>query len=145
MSPLIAEEIRLLVCSILWGMCLAAGYDVTHGTVCHLFRKRWWQDMVDLWYWTICAIMLFAMICEENYGTIRWYILAGASVGAGIYYGGIRPWIHRLLRPVWIFARKTRQFVENLLKNRRKSVTLKDKIESGAVGAGKGKGHGQIR
>ena len=85
------------------------------------------------------------MIREENGGVLRWYALVGAAAGAGTYGLGIRPVIHRILKIMWIPIRKTIQFVENLLKKRKKSVTLIGKIENGALRAERGRGHGRIR
>ena len=131
--------------SLVWGLALGTGYDVVQWLGRWVFRGKWWRGLEDLLYWTVCAVVLFAMIREENGGTLRWYALAGAVAGAAVYSTGIRPVIHRLLRPVWIMAAKTIHFVENLLKKRKKSVTLKDKIENGVVGAERGSKHGQIR
>lgn len=116
MSPLITEEAVLLVRSVMYGVFLGAGYDVLHWPMVHLFRDKWWCGLEDLLYWTLCALIIFAMIREENGGTIRWYVLAGAVAGSGIYRGGFRPILHRLLKPLWKPIRKIRQFVENLLK-----------------------------
>ena len=116
MSPVITEEAGFLIRSVVYGIFLGAFYEVMHRLVSILFRRKWWRGLEDLLYWTVCALILFSMIREDNGGTIRWYVLAGAVAGAGMYYGGIRPVFHRLFRPLLKFARKIRQFVEKLLK-----------------------------
>ncbi len=145
MSTVITGEIEFLFRSVVYGACLGAAYDMMRRIVGGLFRGSWWRGLEDLLYWTVCAIVLFSMIREENDGTIRWYVLAGTAAGAGIYYSVFRPVVHRILRLLWMPVRKLTQFVENLLKKRKKSVTLIDKIDSGASGARKGRRHGQIR
>lgn len=142
MSHIITEEAGFLLRSLVWGLTLGAVYDVVQWLGQGIFSRKWWRGLQDLLYWTICAVLLFAMIRQENGGTIRWYALAGAAAGASVYYVGIRPVIHRLLRPVWILATKPLHFVENLLKKRKKSVILKDKVESGVIGAERGSKHG---
>ncbi len=139
------EETGFLLRSIMCGAVLSVGYDLMRWIVDGLFRRRWWRGLEDLLYWTVCAIVLFAMIREENGGVLRWYALVGAAAGAGTYGLGIRPVIHRILKIMWIPIRKTIQFVENLLKKRKKSVTLIGKIENGALRAERGRGHGRIR
>lgn len=118
MSPVITDETVFFLRSVVYGVCLGAAYEVVRGIVDVLFRGPWWRGLEDLVYWTICAIVLFSMIREENDGMIRWYVLAGAAAGAGVYSCGIRPLLHRFLRPLWTFARKSIQFVENLLKKK---------------------------
>ena len=127
MSQVIAEEVRFLLVSVVWGGLMSAGYELLRlGRL--LFRHgQWWIGLEDLLYWTICAVLVFWMVMEENDGMIRWYALAGCVVGAGIY----QRLFHRLfvwaLRPLWKGYTFFRQFVENLLKKRKKSVTLRDK------------------
>ena len=116
MSPVITEEAGFLIRSVVYGIFLGAFYEVMHWLVSILFRRKWWRGLEDLLYWTVCALILFSMIREDNGGTIRWYVLAGAVAGSGIYRGGFRPILHRLLKPLWKTIRKIRQFVENLLK-----------------------------
>ena len=116
MSPVITEEVEFLVRSVVYGVFLGAFYEIMHRLVSILFRKKWWRGLEDLLYWTVCALVLFSMIREDNGGIIRWYLLAGATAGAGVYCGGLRPILHCLLRPLWKTIRKNRQFVEKLLK-----------------------------
>lgn len=139
MSPVIAKEALLFLRSVVYGIGLGAAYEIMRRIAGGLFRRSWWRGLEELSFWTVCATVLFSMVREENGGTIRWYVLAGAAIGAGIYHCGIRPILHRMLRPLWKLARKSRRFVENLLKKRKKSVTLIDKVEIGPSGARKGR------
>lgn len=116
MSPVITEETAFLIRSVVYGVFLGVFYGILHRLIDVLFRRMWWRGLEDLLYWTICALVLFSMIREDNGGTIRWYVLAGAAGGGWLYYGGIRPGIHRLFLPLWKFAGKIRESVENLLK-----------------------------
>lgn len=145
MSPLITGEAVFLLRSVICGMILGIGYEIMGRIVGLLFRRKWWRGLEDLLYWVICALVLFAMICEENGGTIRWYVLVGASAGAGVYYCVVCPILHRILRPLWTLTRKITQFVEKLLKKGEKSVTLINKVKNGALCAKRGRRHGQIR
>ena len=117
-----------MLSSLVWGAILGAGYDAVHGIANLVAQRVWWRGLEDLVYWTVCAVVLFAMIREENGGTIRWYVLAGSVAGASVYHLVVRPVIHRLLKPLWISARKVIHFVENLLKKWKESVTLICKV-----------------
>ena len=129
MSSVIAAEAGLFLRSLLWGLMLGFGYEMTRWIGKALLRRKWWNGLEDLLYWSVCTVLIFVMIQKENSGIVRWYILAGMAAGAAVHHLVIRPVVHRGLRPMWITVRNSIQFVENLLKKRKKSVTLINKME----------------
>ena len=79
---MIRDEGSLLLRSVLWGIGLAALYDVLRilrGVIRH---RQGVRSLEDLAYWCFTACSLFWLLFSGNNGTVRWYILAGAGAGA---------------------------------------------------------------
>lgn len=111
--------------SVLWGGGIAACYE-TLRFMRLLFRHgEMWTGLEDLLFWTVCAVLVFTMVMEENDGLLRWYVIAGCVAGACIYQFLLHPLLLFLLQPLLGPARFFRRFFRNLLKKRPKSATLK--------------------
>lgn len=116
---MITGELRFLAVSLVWGAGIAAGYEVLR-LMRVLFRHGdLWTGLEDLLFWTICALMIFIMVMEENDGMIRWYVLAGCGAGACVYQFVFHPLLLFVLRPLAIPLRFFRHFIQNLLKKRK--------------------------
>ena len=83
---MIRDEGSLLLRSVLWGIGLAALYDVLRilrGVIRH---RQGVRSLEDLAYWCFTACSLFWLLFSGNNGTVRWYILAGVGAGAWLYH-----------------------------------------------------------
>ena len=86
MVEFVRYQASLLLDSIFVGMVIMAIYDVFR-----LFRSivkhaRVARDMEDLIFWIISGFIIFSLVYSRNDGNIRWFIIAGVSLGMYIYY-----------------------------------------------------------
>ena len=134
MSEVITGELRFLAVSIVWGGGIAACYEFLR-LMRLLFRHgEMWTGLEDLLFWTICAVLIFIMIMEENDGMIRWYVLAGCMAGACIYQFLLHPVLVFLLTPLTIPLRYLHRFFGKRLHKRKKSGKLKVNPKKEAAG-----------
>lgn len=82
-------ELSLLFHSLALGISLMIFYDVLR-----IFRKlikhsTWVIAVEDLFYWMISGICIFIMLYRENNGNLRWFVVAGISLGMLLYNGTI--------------------------------------------------------
>jgi spore cortex biosynthesis protein YabQ len=125
MSEVITGELRFLAVSIVWGGGIAVCYEFLR-LMRLLFRHgEMWTGLEDLLFWTICAVLIFIMVMEENDGMIRWYVLAGCAAGACIYQYLLHPVLVFLLTPLTIPVRYLRRFFRNWLQKREKAARQK--------------------
>lgn len=85
----IAAELSFLLHSLVLGMFIMILYDVLR-----IFRKLvkhsvWVTAFEDLLYWLICGVCIFLMLYQENSGDLRWFVVAGISIGMLLYNGTI--------------------------------------------------------
>lgn len=96
MSGMIRDEGSLLLRSVLWGVGLAALYDVLRILRDVIRHRQGIRSLEDLVYWCFTAFSLFWLLFSGNNGTVRWYILAGAGAGAWLYHITLSPFLVRL-------------------------------------------------
>ena len=82
----IMEEAMLFVDGFFLGAILVAGYDLIR-----VFRRLirhgiLWVSIEDCIYWLVCAVLMFAMLYQNNDGRIRAYIFGAAVVGGLVYH-----------------------------------------------------------
>jgi len=145
MSPVILEELRYLWRSLGMGCFMGVGYGLLRLWRRAVRHGAWWIGLEDLLYWTLWALVLFSVAMEANDGTIRWYTLAAAGGGMLMCFCWVHPLIEKTAGFLWNKTGFFRRFVEKLLKNRKKSVTLKGRNESGADCTERGRQHGSLR
>ena len=81
----ILDEAGVFWDGLILGVLLVAGYDLVR-----VFRRLirhgiLWVSIEDCVYWIVCAVLMFAMLYQNNDGRIRAYIF-GATVLGGILY-----------------------------------------------------------
>ena len=86
MLEFVKNQASLLLDSVFVGMIITAIYDVFR-----LFRRivkhaRVVRDMEDLIFWIVSGFIIFSLVYSRNDGNIRWFIIAGVSLGMYIYY-----------------------------------------------------------
>ncbi|MCI8401443.1 MAG: hypothetical protein HFI38_05020 [Lachnospiraceae bacterium] len=143
MSEVITGELRFLLVSIVWGAGIAACYEFLR-LVRLVFRHgQMWTGLEDLLYWTICAILIFIMVMEENDGMVRWYVLAGCAAGACVYQFIFHPVVVFVLTPLKIAVKFSENFLRKLLKKKEKSCKLERNTKE-VVTQSKEERHGQL-
>ena len=102
----ILEEARLFVDGFLLGALLVAGYDlirvfrrlIRHGII--------WVSMEDCVYWLVCAVLMFAMLYQNNDGRIRAYIFGAAVLGGFVYHLVLGKYFIRIVSKVILTIKK---------------------------------------
>lgn len=149
-SPGIVKEALLLVSFFAFGAFLIFVYDILRilrRLICH---KIWLVAVEDILYWIGCALFIFLMLCQENEGMIRGFIMGAVLIGMLFYNHLLSPHIikgvvrffrflyrilrrpvtfcmHRLLRPVRFVSKyRIRAFgkLQKLLKKFCKAVKM---------------------
>lgn len=85
MSPAIVEELHFLLYSFWVGVVITAAYDVLRIVRNIIRHNRLAVSLQDILYWVACALLIFGMLVRENNGTLRWFSVAGATVGMFLY------------------------------------------------------------
>lgn len=127
MNEDIHAELSLLLHSLTLGIIIMILYDVLR-----IFRKLirhsvWVTALEDLLYWIICGICIFIMLYQKNDGKLRWFVVAGISVGMLMYNGTISrlltdrianglKWFFHILGKVFGVVFKPVKIVLNLIK-----------------------------
>lgn len=107
-SGSILTEAKFLMVSILSGAGMIFLYDffrilrrvIRHGTV--------WIAIEDFLYWIFCALLIFAMLYQENDGLIRGFAMGGLLIGMFFYNRFVSPFFIR-------FAAKILGFILGIL------------------------------
>lgn len=81
----ITKEIMFLFHSFLLGIVITFVYD---GFL--VLRKLFKHTMLlisleDMIFWIACALSVFCVLYEENNGMLRWFAVAGATLGMLVY------------------------------------------------------------
>lgn len=151
MSSAISFEIRLFFNAFLLGVILIFLYDFLR-----IFRRvvkhsRTSEAIEDTIYWIISGFVVFVMLYHNNNGVIRWFVIAGITLGMFLYNISISKFfvkyvsiviikILKLLSKVINIIVKPIKFVSNriylqfkklikVLKNRSKSIKMKQKTK----------------
>ncbi len=123
-SGSILAEVRFLLVSILSGAGMILFYDIfrifrrviPHGTV--------WIAIEDFFYWVSCAVLIFAMLYQENDGLIRGFAMGGMVIGMFCYNHFLSPFLvkyaAKVLGVVVGFAGKTGMILLRPLKKIKK-------------------------
>ena len=117
-ESIIREAVFSLHC-ICVGVLITFVYDLLR--ICRICvrHSRFLISVEDFLFWVVCAIFIFLVLYCENDGILRWYCVAGAAVGMGIYKKMFSPYIVHFLSTVlkkaidvvaWIFKKLTFPF-----------------------------------
>ena len=82
----ILDEVGVFWDGLILGVLLVAGYDLVR-----VFRRLirhgiLWVSIEDCVYWIVCAVLMFAMLYQNNDGRIRAYIFGAAVLGGILYH-----------------------------------------------------------
>lgn len=82
----ILDETGVFWDGLILGVLLVAGYDLVR-----VFRRLirhgiLWVSIEDCVYWIVCAVLMFAMLYQNNDGRIRAYIFGAAVLGGILYH-----------------------------------------------------------
>jgi len=78
----IQQEISIVISAFFSGVMVCMAYNILRILRRLLGHSLFWIAIEDLCYWIWCGIYLFAEIHRTCSGQIRWYYVAGASLGA---------------------------------------------------------------
>lgn len=112
-SGTITQEGGLLLLSFGVGILLMLSYDILR-----IFRQVAPHGPIllgveDVIYWLFCALLIFAMLYQENDGLLRWFVLAGIALGMLAENHFISPHVVKMIsfiikKVVWIFSKPFR-------------------------------------
>ena len=113
----ILDEAGVFWDGLILGVLLVAGYDLVR-----VFRRLirhgiLWVSIEDCVYWIVCAVLMFAMLYQNNDGRIRAYIFGAAVLGGILYHLLLGKHFIRIISKV-IFA------IKKQLKKAWKVVTM---------------------
>ena len=84
MSSYIRLEILLFFRAFETGVGMLVVYRLTDMLKRRLSCDRIWNSTVDILYWLLAGLLLFAALYQCNYGRLRFFMLAGVAFG-GIF------------------------------------------------------------
>ena len=93
MSQDILREIMFLLHSLALGIVITFVYDwfiILRRLIKH---TDFLVSVEDMLFWIACAIGIFYMLYEENNGVLRWFAVAGATLGMVVYKKTVSPFL----------------------------------------------------
>lgn len=89
----IHQELIFLLISLALGEGLVIIYDllrifrrvIPHGVV--------WISIEDIFYWVLCAFLIFGMIFQTNDGLVRGFAIGGICLGMAFYNHFVSPFL----------------------------------------------------
>lgn len=84
-SQAVIHQSMLFVQSALWGVCLAAAYDVLRILRRGIRHRRGLTAAEDIIYWLAAACVIFALLYRYDDGALRSYTIVGMTGGMVIY------------------------------------------------------------
>lgn len=86
MEIVVAQQVWLFLYSCLLGAALGLLYDVFRILRLAFPAPAPLVLAQDLLYFALCAVATFLFVMAQNYGQLRWFILAGELIGWVVYY-----------------------------------------------------------
>lgn len=81
LEEFIASELRFLVWTILCGGLLGLTYGLLRVFRHFVKHHRFVVGIEDLFFWIFAAIVMFSVILVANNGMVRWFSVAGMTIG----------------------------------------------------------------
>lgn len=101
MSPVIGNQFRLILSSLVTGMWLMASYDFLRTLRVIFIHKSFVINLEDLIYWIYAGILVFRFLYRENDGNLRSFMIAGVFAGMVVFNKYIsRNWLKLLKKTV---------------------------------------------
>lgn len=118
----IHQEMLFLLISLALGEGLVIFYDVfrilrrviPHGVI--------WISLEDLFYWIICALLVFGMVFQTNDGLVRGFSIGGICIGMLFYNHFVSP---ILVKGISGILGKIIRFWKKGLKKAKKAVKIR--------------------
>lgn len=118
----IHQEMLFLLISLALGEGLVIFYDVfrilrrviPHGVI--------WISLEDLFYWIICALLVFGMVFQTNDGLVRGFSIGGICIGMLFYNHFVSP---VLVKGISGILGKIIRFWKKGLKKAKKAVKIR--------------------
>lgn len=85
MSIQIVEESRFFLYSMAVGVLVSVIYDVIRIFRRVIPHKKAAVAFEDFLFWVITLFLMFFLLYDMNYGVLRWFSIAGVTIGMGIY------------------------------------------------------------
>lgn len=86
MACFLKDEIRNIICVLLYGAVLAAIYDII-GCIRYFVRHNIiFISVEDMLFWVLASVTTLKLMIGINDGGLRMYLCIGMVFGAGIYY-----------------------------------------------------------
>ncbi len=112
----VSKEAFVFLCSALSGAVIFFVYDLFRLTRKKSGADRLFIHIQDGMFWLIAFLIMFFVIFFVNNGTLRFYEILGAALGALIYGLTLSGWVFSLLeKTVDIFSRIFKVFLKILL------------------------------
>lgn len=89
----IIDELSFLLHSFLLGIGMIIFYDIFRILRRLIPHKSVFVSIEDMFYWIVCAVLIFLMLYKENDGIIRWFAIAGMTGGMFLYNGTISSYV----------------------------------------------------
>ena len=92
-----ANQVYVFLSTVYTGMVIGLVYDLNR-----MIRRiskpgRWIVGALDLLFWLMAAVIVFAVLYFANNGEIRLYNFIGLAMGWSLYLLTISPWVLKLL------------------------------------------------
>lgn len=85
MSQEIVREVTFFFHSVLMGLAITFFYDWILVLRKIMRHTGFWISLEDFLFWLACGAGVFYMLYRENHGILRWFAVAGAMIGMGLY------------------------------------------------------------
>jgi len=127
MSQSISVELQFFAISILWGAIVLLAYDQLRVLRRIIRHNNFWVTVEDLIFWITASVFIFAMIYEQNSGTIRGFSVLGMCIGMIIYHFLLSDFIVRIVSRGILFLLYPFSFALKCLKKGFKFILDKGK------------------
>ena len=86
-----AGQMKQLLIMAVFGFCAANVYDWLRSIRRIIIHDAFGVGVEDLIFWLVFALSASLLVFRLNYGELRFFLLLGIVIGAGVYYAVISP------------------------------------------------------
>ena len=135
MSSAIGIELRLFFNAFLLGVMLIFLYDFLRIFRNIINHRKNYIAVEDTIYWIIAGFIVFVMLYHNNDGIIRWFAIAGVTLGMFLYNFSISKIIvkyvsivlNKIINILFTPLIRISKKIINLLKKKLKSIKMKQR------------------
>lgn len=92
-----ASQFLLFFYTILTGMLAGIIYDFYAGVGYLLRLRKIAVHVGDIIYWLVLTVVVYALLWYYNQGEVRFFVLLGLGIGAGLYHRLCRQTVRRVI------------------------------------------------